>query len=73
MNRRKRGYSRGRGRIFVEQHVAALWRAMQATGRGYRRHSLRNTGRGEDRRKDKIEAVELGISPMARRYERRYG
>ena len=37
----------------------ALWIAMQrqvmaVTGRGYRRYSLRNTGKGEDRRKDKL-------------------
>lgn len=73
MNRRKRGYSRGLGRIVVERHVATLWRAMRETGHGYRRRSLRHTGRGEDRRKDKLEAIELGISPMERRYERRYG
>lgn len=31
-----------------------LWDIMAATGNGYKRYSLRRTGVGEDRRKDKI-------------------
>lgn len=46
--------------VFRERWIAMLWRAMAATGKGYRRHSLRHTGRQQkdgtwDRRADKLE------------------
>lgn len=41
-----------------ERHVAMLWKIMAHTGNGYRRHSTRNTGIDDDRRKDKLQAVQ---------------
>jgi hypothetical protein len=38
--------------------VAMLWQAMLTARRGYRRRSLRHTGKGTDRRADKLEAIE---------------
>ncbi len=46
-------------RVFREAWISVIWKAMTATGRGYRRHSLRHTGRGEDRRKDKAGTTKL--------------
>ena len=41
--------------------TAILWAAMQKTGKGFRHHSLKNTGEGLDRRNDKLgEARVLG-------------
>lgn len=40
-----------------------LWIAMGKTGNGYHRPSLRNTGRGEYRRQDKLE----GSTKLSRR------
>lgn len=57
--------------------LSLLWQAMSRTGRGYKRHSLRHTGRrnadGEwDRRKDKIDG-ELAFMPKwFRSYSTRY-
>lgn len=31
-----------------------LWNAMMKTGKGYRMYSLKNTGKGQDRRADKL-------------------
>jgi hypothetical protein len=56
------------GQIWASQ----LWQVMSATTRGYHRHSLRNTGKGNDRRKDKLEAAERGIPTAFRRYRDRY-
>jgi hypothetical protein len=33
--------------------ISKLWQAMAKTGKGYRRPSLRHTGKGDDRREDK--------------------
>jgi hypothetical protein len=38
---------------FRAMWVSMLWQAMAKTGKGYRRHSLRRTGKGDDRREDK--------------------
>lgn len=38
---------------FSKAWTARLWHAMSITGKGYRPPSLRNTGRGDDRRADK--------------------
>ena len=46
-------------RVFRDAWISVLWKAMANTGKGYRRHSLRNTGRGEDRRKDKFGTTKL--------------
>lgn len=46
-------------RTFCEVWVATLWAAMGKTGRGYRRHSLRHTGKGDDRRKDKLGTTKI--------------
>ena len=46
-----------------------LWQIMSNTGHGYKRPSTRNTGKGDDRRKDKLEMP----NTMARRYARRFG
>jgi len=59
------------GTGFCEAWVSMLWNAMRATGKGYKRHSLRNTGRGDDRRKDKLE-VQRHHSQDMRRYRVRY-
>jgi hypothetical protein len=53
----------------TEQWISMLWHAMAATGNGYRRHSLRHTGRGNDRRKDKLE---FNGPALMRRYRDRY-
>jgi len=42
---------------------------MAKTGNGYKRHSLRNTGKGDDRRKDKLDRPE---KKMFRSYRNRY-
>jgi hypothetical protein len=55
--------------VFCEQWVVMLWRAMSATGKGYKRDSLRNTGVGDDRRKDKLKEK---MPQWARRYRERY-
>ena len=34
--------------------IAILWNAMGKTGNGYKRDSLRHTGKGVDRRNDKL-------------------
>lgn len=53
------------GRRFVLMFVSMLWDALRASGRGYRAPSLRHTGRGEDRRADKLEAAKtLEAKPL---------
>lgn len=37
--------------------VGMMWRIMGHTGEGYRRHSLKNSGKGLDRRNDKLREV----------------
>ncbi len=39
---------------FCRQWSEWLWRTMSNTGKGYKRHSLRNSGKGKDRRADKL-------------------
>lgn len=46
-----------------------LWRAMHKPQRGLRLNSLGYTGRGGDRRPDKLK----GVPPLLRRYKKRYG
>lgn len=41
-------------RKFCEFWLQMLWMAMSKTGRGYRRPSMRHSGVGNDRRKDKF-------------------
>ena len=41
----------------LANHVSTLWNVMSATGKGYRRHSLRHTGIDKDRRNDKLKEV----------------
>ncbi len=45
----------------VDMWIALLWDAMGRTGRGYRKPSLKHTGRGEDRRPDKLERAERAL------------
>ncbi len=58
--------------VFRERWIAMLWKAMAATGKGYRRDSLRHTGRQMkdgtwDRRADKIEgSTKLSRTLLAR-------
>lgn len=52
--------------------VSVLWHAMNLTGKGYRRHSLRHTGRGDDRRRDKLDCEASGVPQWLRRYRQRY-
>lgn len=42
---------------FLAKYVALLWEIMSLTGKGYKQHSLRHTGEGDDRRKDKLKEV----------------
>jgi hypothetical protein len=49
-----------------------LWRAMEKTGNGYRKYSLKNTGIDPDIRKDKVEDAKNGVSSMLRRYLKKY-
>lgn len=49
--------------------VSMLWHAMQVTGKGYKRHSLRNTGRGTDRRSDKLREVRVPSNDLTRPFE----
>ena len=39
---------------FLGEWISMLWHAMAATGNGYKRDSLKRTGRGDDRRNDKL-------------------
>ena len=58
---------------FVNRWVRMLEFVMrEKTGHGFRLNSLRNTGRGNDRRKDKLESARLGIPKAFRRYARQY-
>jgi hypothetical protein len=41
---------------FCTEFAGVLWRAMSITSKGYRRHSLKHTGRGNDRRADKLKS-----------------
>ena len=43
---------------FLGEWISMLWHAMAATGNGYKRDSLKRTGRGDDRRNDKLRMVE---------------
>jgi len=70
---------------FVKNWIATLWNAMATTGRGYRRPSMRHTGKGTDRRLDKlpsdvrervlenmkIESAHDAVAQMQSRAERR--
>lgn len=38
----------------LQHWTALLWTVMSRTGKGYRRHSLKHTGEGDDRRNDKM-------------------
>ena len=39
----------------MKNFIAMLWQVMTITGKGYQKHSLRHTGIGNDRRKDKLD------------------
>lgn len=54
---------------FAKRWAAMLWGTMRQTGNGYRKYSMKNTGRGLDRRSDKLDADR---SPTFRRYQERY-
>lgn len=53
-------------RRFTKQWVSMLWRAMGATGKGYRYPSTKRTGVGDDRRKDKLD------NPLQPKWHRSY-
>lgn len=53
---------------FIALWLQMLWNKMASTGHGYRHPSLKHTGKGQDRRPDK-----LGGEPsLLRRYRNRY-
>lgn len=52
--------------------VAFLWRGMWKTGKGYMRGSLRRTGKGDDRRPDKLEGTMAKEPKWLRSYHGRY-
>ena len=54
---------------FLKGWVAMQWAAMHKTQHGLRLNRMGNTGRGKDRRADKLERPE---SKHARAYRRRY-
>jgi hypothetical protein len=56
-------------RKFIDDALIAMWRVMTATGNGYHRQSLRNTGVGKDRRNDKLTD---GLTKTQRSYKNRY-
>ncbi len=37
--------------------VSLMWQVMSATGNGYKRNSLRHTGKDDDRRNDKLHEI----------------
>ena len=49
----------------IKDYAAMIWRIMAATGKGYRRHSLRHTGEKSDHREDK-QVGETKLQRMAR-------
>jgi len=62
------------GRATAPKHplavwMAILWTAMQKTGKGYRMHSLKHTGRGNDRHADHFD--EWGNSISESKIQRR--
>lgn len=61
------------GRTVVLRYLAVLEQVMrEVTGEGFRLNSLKHTGRGEDRRNDKLEAARFGIPKAFRQYARRF-
>ena len=42
----------------LKSYAAMLWAIMGHTGKGYHRPSVKHTGVGDDRRNDKLKAVE---------------
>ena len=58
---------------FGEVWRAMLWSAMAHTGRGYKRESVKFTGRSRDRRSDKCEGGEFHrMVKWHRSYRKRY-
>lgn len=55
---------------FAKLWAEQLWKAMGATGKGYRHFKQNRSGVGEDRRKDKLERNDTRLT---RQYQRRYG
>ena len=55
---------------FGELWRAAMVRSMAVTGHGYHRPSMRHSGRGTDRRPDKLSS---NVSKFWRSYQKRYG
>jgi hypothetical protein len=53
---------------FAARWSSMLWAAMRSSGEGYRTPSMKNTGKGTDRRSDKLD----GSSKMMRGYQHRY-
>jgi hypothetical protein len=52
--------------------ISLLRRAMFAKSKGFRLPSMKNTGRGEDRRKDKLEGPLAGVPKAFRSHAARY-
>lgn len=59
---------------FCEVWSAMLWSAMHKTQRGLRLNRMGNSGRGGDRRADKLvsKAGKVPLPPVLRRYQARY-
>jgi hypothetical protein len=53
---------------FIDRWATMLWTAMQMSGEGYRKDSMKRTGKGGDRRGDKLE----GTPKLLRQYQARY-
>ena len=70
MQRKNSGLNRRRKPTAItEAWIALLRQVMAVTGRGYRRYSLRNTGKGADRRRDKLDGVPRVFARYRNRYE----
>jgi len=54
-------------KTFGQEWAAMLWRIMSNTGKGYKKPSMKRTGKGEDKRADKV-----GVPSLYRRYNKRY-
>lgn len=59
-------------KTFGKEWASMLWQIMNITGKGYKHHSLRNTGKGEDRRQDKLDVANRGERQDWRTYQQRY-
>lgn len=56
------------GPSFGSRWSAMLWEVMARTTKGYRRYSLKHTGKDNDRRRDKLDAPDREMERYRQRY-----